>query len=467
MGVARGPAHAVGDQGARILAGSRRLTRLGSEVVEKVRGVLGEPGTPVVVALSGGADSAVLTWAILQDDRAVRAVHVHHGWIASDRMESAATAVADRLGVELQKVRISTSGPGSPEEAARRARYGALQQMIRPGEVIATGHTLTDQAETVLGNLIWGSGLDGLRGVRRSRNSLIRPLLDVTRSETRELARLLGLPFVDDPANQDEAYRRVRIRRTLVEWERSLSSGISFRLADLAGLAEGDLAFLDAMASEVNIEQAEGTVRIPTGFLRTLPLPLAARVVRRALRAVVDGYPGSRRDVEAVLDVARGGSPAVVTGGHPVRRAGAHVRIGAGKQEQPGPLRWDLGETLRWGGWTWEARECPGRPEACPFSPWRQVFDIGALSGRKVLIRGVSAGDRIAMREGHKHVSDAMSEAHIPSDERDGWPVMEVDGRIAWIPGVRRAYAGWVNDDTMGHVVASVAREETWKPVGY
>ena len=420
-----------------------------------------------MVALSGGADSAVLTWATLRDDRAVRAVHVHHGWIASDRMASAAAAIADRLGVDLRKVRISTAGPGSPEEVARHARYGALQQMIRPGELIATGHTLTDQAETVLGNLIWGSGLDGLRGIRRRRNSLVRPLLDVTRSETRELARLLGLPFVDDPANQDEAFRRVRIRRALVEWERSLSPGISSRLADLAGLAEGDLAFLDGMAGGVKIEQGDGTVRIPTGLLRTLPPTLAARVVRRALRAMAGGYPGSRRDVEAVLAVARGGSAAVVTGGHPVRRAGAHVRIGAGTHTGPGPLRWDIGGTLRWGNWTWKAREGPGRPEAYPLSPWRQVFDLGALSGRRVVIRSVRARDRIAMREGHKHASDALSEARIPVGERDGWPVMEVDGRIAWIPGVRRAYTGWVDDDTIGHVLASATREGTWKPVEY
>ena len=84
-----------------------------------------------------------------------------------------------------------------------------------------------------------------------------------------------------------------------------------------------------------------------------------------------------------------------------------------------------------------------------------------------MFIRGVGAVDRIAMREGHKRASDALSEARIPVEERDGWPVLEVGGRVVWIPGVRRAYAGWVNDDTMGHVVASAAREETWKPVGY
>ena len=420
-----------------------------------------------MVALSGGADSAVLSWALLESDRAVRAVHVHHGWPASDRMESAAGAVAARLGLDLRKVRISTSGSGSPEEVARRARYRALRQMIRPGELIATGHTLNDQAETVLGNLMWGSGLDGLRGVHRRGNGLVRPLLEVTRSETRELARLLGLPFVDDPANHDEAFRRVRIRRALAEWERSLASGISTRLAELASLAQSELAFLDEVTDGVKVERCSGSVRIPSGVLRTLPPTLAARVVRRALRAVTGGYPGSRRDVEAVLEVASGRRAVLVSGGHPVRRVGAHVRIGAGSREHPPPLHWSIDEILRWGSWTWTAREGPGRPEAYPFSPWRQVFDIDAISGREVVIRGVSVGDRIAMRTGHKRVSDAMPEARIPASERDGWPVLEVDGRIAWIPGVRRAFAGWVKDDTMGHVVVSVSREETWKPVEY
>lgn len=382
-------------------------------------------------------------------------------------MESAAAAVADRLDLDFRTVRITMSGSGSAEEVARRARYAALDGMVRSGELVATGHTSTDQAETVLGNLVWGSGLDGLRGIRRRRNSLVRPLLDVTRSETRELARLLRLPFVDDPANHDVSFRRVRIRRVLGEWERSISSGISTRLVELAGLAQTDLAFLDEVAGGVKIEQSAGTVRIPTGLLRTLPPSLAARVVRRALRAMAGGYPGTRADVEAVLGVAKGGSNALVTGGHPVTRVGAHVRIGTGAHGPPGPLRWDLDATLRWGTWTWTAQQGTGRPEVYPLSRWRQVFDIRSFSGRNVVIRGVAAGDRIAMREGRKRASDALSEARIPADERDGWPVLEVDGRVAWIPGVRRAYTGWVNDDTMGHVVASVAREEMWKPVGY
>ena len=429
---------------------------------------LGETRSPLVVALSGGADSAVLAWAVREDGREARAVHVHHGWPGSDRMEAAATAVADRLGMDLDLLRVDTSGPGSAEAVAREARYSALEQQVRAGEQVVTGHTLTDQAETVLGNLMWGAGLDGLRGIRRRRQGMVRPFLEVTRDETRELASLLGLPFVDDPANDDASFRRVRIRRALAAWERTLAPGIGARLAELARLVETDLEFLDGLSGAVNIEESEGTVRVPAAVLRTLPPAVAGRVVRRALRAVGGGYPGTKRDVEAVLEVAMGGSSTCIAGGHPVARIGAQVRIGAwSRPEGPTSLPWGVDGTARWGRWTWEARGGPGRPEAYPLSRWDQVFDTCTFSGREALIRTVAPDDRIAMRRGHKRASDAMAEAGIAPDDRKGWPVLEVDGRVTWIPGVRRAYAGWVTDDTMGYVLVSATREELWKPVGY
>ena len=449
------------------MAGSRRLNRLGSAVVARVGRSLENTECPLVVALSGGADSAVLAWAVRQDGREARAVHVHHGWPGSDRMEAAATAVAGRLEMDLERVRVDTSGPGSAEAVARAARYRALDEQVRTGERIVTGHTQTDQAETVLGNLVWGAGLDGLRGIHRYRNALIRPMLDVTRDETRELATLLRLPFVDDPANDDDSFRRVRIRRALALWEGALAPGIGLRLADLARLVETDVGFLDALGAEVRVEKSEGSVRVPAAVLRTLPRAVAGRVVRRALRVVGSGYPGTRRDVERVLAVADGGAPTLVTGGHPVARIGAHVRIGDGSRQPEVPgLLWDVKRSLRWGTWTWKARECAGRPDAYPFSAWCQVFDLGVFGGREAVVRRVAPDDRLAMRRGRKRASDAMAEAGIPRRDRDNWPVLEVDGRATWIPGVRRAYVGWVTGGTMGYVLVSATREETWKPVG-
>ena len=449
------------------MVGSRRLERLGSEVATLAGQALGDDTGRLVVALSGGADSAVLAWALQECGIRPRAVHVHHGWPGSDRMESAAREVADRLRLGLTVVRVDTSGPGSPEAVARQARYEALRRQLGAGERIATGHTLDDQAETVLGNLLWGSGLDGLRGIHRHRPGLVRPLLEVTRLQTRELAALLGLPFADDPANQDASYRRVRIRRALAGWERTLAPGIGRRLADLARLVEPDLAFLERAGASAKVERLGGSVRVAAGEIRTLPPALAARAVRRALRTLGEGYPGGRRDVEVVLRAAVDGKEGRVTGGHRVARVGAYVMIGA--QDPPAvppsvPL--SMGRAIRWGAWNWEAREHPGRPGAFPLSRWRQVFDARALPWGEAVVRPVVDDDRIAMARGGKRVADALSEARVPLDQRAGWPVLAVGGEVVWVPGVRRAYRGWVDEDTMGYVLVEATREDRWKPVG-
>ena len=443
------------------------MNQLGTEVMARVGGFLGDDFPRLVVALSGGSDSAVLAWAISRFEREVRAIHVHHGWTGSDRMQRAAEAVADHLELDLTVARVVTDQPGSPEEVARQARYEALYERRRPNEVIATGHTLTDQAETVLGNLIWGTGLDGLRGIHRQRGHLIRPLLEVSRSETRELATLLTLPFDDDPANQDETFRRVRIRRALADWERTLSPGMALRLADLARLVGPEVSLLNHLSRSARIEQSGSSLRIAIGELKVLPPALAARVIRRALRSLGGDHAGTRRDVELVQKTARTGQEGRLTGDHPVIRSGAHVVIGSKAREPvPSPRPLLVPGSTCWGEWRWEAREHSGRPEAFPTSRWESVFDVDAFS-RPAIIRSARDDDRIVLPKGHKRVADAWPEARIPPSDRPGWPVLEVAGEVVWIPGVRRAYRGWVGSDTLGYVSVSAISEDQWKPVEF
>lgn len=447
------------------MAGSRRLTELGERVLAAVDSALDDP-SHTDVALSGGADSAVLAWAIVRLGGRPRCLHVHHGWPASDRLASAAAGVAAAVSLDLVTLPVEVSAPGSPEAAAREARYAALTSARWEGRVIATGHTATDQAETVVGNLMWGSGLDGLRGIRRTGDGLVRPLLDVSRATTRELATLLGLPCVDDPANADERFRRVRIRRALAEWELGLAPGVTDRLAVLASLVDQDLSLLDRDLPE--LRSGPGWVSVPTGALRALPPAAARRVVRAALRGMLDGHPGSQADVEAVMAVANGGPPSEITSGLRVERVEAHTRIGStSSDDAPQPARWAPGTDLRWGDWTVSGRLMEGRPAAFPLSQWAQVFDADRLDGVPATIRASRADDRMALRTGHKRVRDALAEAGVPAAARPAWPLLDVGGDVLWVPGVRRADAGWVSADTGRYLVVSARREGRWRPDGF
>lgn len=446
------------------MAGSRRLTELSERVVAAVDAALDDPGA-VDVALSGGADSAMLAWAIVELGASPVLLHVHHGWDASDRLERAAAAVAARLSLELTTMGVDSSGPGSPEAVAREARYEALESLRGAGRVVATGHTSTDQAETVLGNLMWGSGLDGLRGIRRKGHGLVRPLLDVSRATTRELATLLDLPFVDDPANLEVRFRRVRIRRALAEWELRLAPGMADRLASMARLADEDLSLLDA--SPIHVRTGVGWASIPTGELRSLAPAAARRAIRMALREVLGGHPGSHADAARVLTVANGGAPAEIGGGLRVERVGAHTRIGApGGDALPPPAEWEPGSEVRWGGWTLSSELFTGRPSAYPLSQWAQIFDAGRFTTVPWRVRAAQGDDHVALRAGRKRVREALAEAGVPVPERRAWPVLEVGGDVLWVPGVRRADDGWVSADTGRYLVVSARREGRWTPDG-
>ena len=448
------------------MAGSRRLTELSDRVLSVVRVGLGVDLEPLVVALSGGADSGVLAWALGQLDHRVRAIHVHHGWPASDRMADAAEAVAARLALKLSTVAVDTSGHGSPEAVARDARYGAFERGRADDELVATGHTLTDQAETLVGNLMWGSGIDGLRGIRRRSDWLIRPMLGLGRHDIREVAELLGLPYVDDPANEDVRYRRTRIRRALAAWEADLAPGMAHRLALTADLVADDINILERLTADVTIESALDGVRIATGALRSLEPGLARRVVRRALRVVNTGSPGSQTDVEAILAVASGGPPTEVGGGHRVERSGAHVHIGTSPTSaHPDTFSWRMPGVVHRSGWSWRAQAFEGTPSVLPMSRWMQVFDASLFDLDSAVVRPLRSDDRIAMRRGHKTGRDTLAEAQVPSTDRDIWPALIAGDEVVWVPGARRADVGWVSDDTGRYLVISAEREARWKPV--
>jgi len=424
------------------MAGTGPLTADQEAVLAAV--VASLPARPVVVALSGGADSAALAWAVTEAGVMPIAVTIDHGLDVSPALVAAAVAIAARLGIEHRVVRVE---PSSAAEAdLRDARLAALEA-AEPTATILTGHTADDQAETVLGNLLRGAGPTGLAGIPERRGRWLRPLLGVSRAATRSAAAAAGLPFADDPTNVDLAMRRNRIRHeTLPALEEAYNPGLRGSLARTARLVAADDALIEARAASVPVRRAGGSIRIPAAALETLPLPVAARVVRRALRMAHEPYPGDAADVATVLAAASG--PVGQLGGALLaEREGPWVSIHpSGALDPPAPVALPVPGTVSFGPW---------RIDAGGASPG--LGRLGAtVSGDRLVVRAATVGDRIAFGGGAKKVFDALAEAGVPRRWRSQWPVVESDGMIVWLVGVRAAPVTGV-----GRVALSAHEERT------
>lgn len=329
------------------------------------------PGARVLVACSGGADSLALAAATgFVAERAgllAGAVVVDHGWRPDSVDDAALAATACRaLGLDpVEQVAVDARGRGGPEAAARDARYAALAAAAarHAAAAVLLGHTLDDQAETVLLGLARGSGARSLSGMPACRGVFRRPLLDLPRATTRRACAALDLRPLADPANDDDAYARVRVRRALAVLADALGDGLAPALARSAALLREDADALDALAADLlrtatvprsdplaagpaagaGTGSAGGAVpglTLDVATLTAAPPAIRRRALLAALRAV--GAPGSalgRRHllaVDALLIGWHGQGPAQLPGRVSARRdCGRLLLTGSAEGRRP------------------------------------------------------------------------------------------------------------------------------------
>ncbi|TFV63896.1 UNVERIFIED_ORG: tRNA lysidine(34) synthetase TilS [Bacillus sp. AZ43] len=310
-----------------------------AQVRAAVRRGVGASDRPVLVACSGGADSLALAAAVaFEAPRAgvpAGAVTVDHGLQDGSAERAAATAVLLRnLGLDpVTVVRVDVGRDGGPEGAARAARYDALTAAARElGARVALGHTLDDQAETVLLGLGRGSGPRSVAGMVEERDAggvtWWRPLLGVRRATTREACAALELPVWDDPWNDDPAYTRVRLRTEVLPLlEEVLGGGVAPALARTAAQLREDLDALDELAEA---HRTAGAEQLPVADVAGLPTALRRRVLRLWLRerAVPDLQAVHLVAVDALLTRWRGQGRVDLPGGAGVvRTSGTLVHL--------------------------------------------------------------------------------------------------------------------------------------------
>jgi tRNA(Ile)-lysidine synthase len=383
------------------------------------------PGEPLLVMLSGGADSVCLLDVAVRLGAPVSALHVDHG-LRPDSAEDAELCrrACERLGAPLlvERIELDPAAAGNLQAEARRLRY-ELAERHAEGDY-AAAHTATDQAETVLYRLATSPGRRALSGMRARRGHLVRPLLAATRAETRAYCAARGLEWLDDPTNEDLRFARARVRHEVLPALRELGPALERTIAETVDLLRDEAEVLDGAVREA------GPPPFQLVELAALPAALARLVIRAAVEeAAGHELPLSRRDAERVLSLRTTGTAiAELPGG--VRAVAEYgvVRFEVDpEQAPPEPARLRVPGRVRFGPWDVEARIAAG-PD---------LLDAGAL-GREVVVRAWRAGDRMrpAGLGGTKTLQDLFTDRKVPRAERGSWPVVEAGGEIACVPAV-------------------------------
>ncbi len=382
------------------------------------------PGDRVICAVSGGADSMALLWGLylLREslDFDLEAAHFHHGLRGSESDRDAAFVAefCQRFDIPLHlgQGRVEKGEKGL-EAAAREARYAFLRSL--PGK-IATAHTANDNAETVLLNMIRGSGLKGLGGITSVGDRLIRPMLTVTRREILDFLQEYHISFVLDSTNAEDGFRRNRLRHHVMPLLEAENPRLAENMSAMALRLRQDAACLEEWT------QAEKTLDVPR--LRVLSGPVRSRILEQFLKENGVKEPTGRHIAlaEALVFSDKPSAKAQFPGGVVLTR------------------RYDTLELLE------SAEPLPRQAVACPgmteIPGWRilcrpaetaqngpQIFTV-AVEGN-VRVRCREAGDALHTAGGTKPLKKLFVDAKIPAAKRPQIPVLEDEGGILGVCG--------------------------------
>ncbi len=436
---------------------------------------------PVLLGLSGGADSTALLLALRENALPVVAAHLDHGLrAASARDAQAVAALCREWNVPLVATRLDVRALArerrlSLEDAARQARYGFLfeQAEAHQAQAVLVAHTADDQAETVLMHLITGSGLTGLRGMRpwalpnpwSERIPLARPLLNVRRAETVAFCHARGVTPLEDASNQDRYFLRNRLRLDILPLLERCNPQVYRALNRTADvLAETDAALHAWMlqALPACAQPVGNGWRVEVSALTELPVALQRRVLRHLLTALgvdqrevgFDGLEGLRHFIGSARPV--GQYP--LAGEVRVWREYDAVYLMPAQEvavEEDWPQLADAttldlpipGVCQLSGGWklttAWVGdapkvyRQAQGNRD-----PWRAWISLEDPTP-PLKVRAPVPGDvlePLGMGGQHVKISDLMGNLKVPQRARARWPLVCLGEEIVWVTGLRSAH---------------------------
>lgn len=431
----------------------------------------------VVVAVSGGPDSLCLLHILyqlsLEKNLALIVAHMNHCLRPEAREEADGVAkIASAWGLQYEERAVNIRKLKqiyriSEEDAGRRARYLFLYQVAKKYEAgaIALGHHLDDQAETVLLNIIRGTGVDGLAGMLPKRTgkkiNIIRPLLCLRRVETESYCRENNLESFTDSSNLETEYTRNKVRLQLIpQLEKDYNPKIKEALFNLAKLAAADRYYLQGLALryfERIARSNNNETRIALGPLLQLPQALQGRLLKVALQRHLPSRKFGRKQIELLLELCRAG------------RAGGMITLPGAIRANcvAGNLVLDCNPVAGLAITDPIPLKIPGRtflPDKAvitahvtgkenllwPPPKYRACLDYEKLAASQLQIRTRLPGDRFYPQgaPGSKKLKDFLIDQKTPLYRRDNIPLVTCGNEIVWVAGLRIAHPYRVTDKT-------------------
>jgi tRNA(Ile)-lysidine synthase len=432
------------------------LLSAAAETIRRYR--MFEPGQHAGVAVSGGADSVCLLHVLRELaprwDLRLTVLHLNHGLRGEESRgdEQFVRTLAAGLGLEARVRAVDVAAvPGNLEQAARHARLAFFREQLASGDMarVATGHTRSDQAETVLFRFLRGSGGAGLAAIRPvTAEGIVRPLLAASREEVEQYLHERGIGWREDSSNASLQFARNRIRHQLLpqlarEWNPAIGETLR-RTADWA-LAEEDYwdSVIARLAAGI-LREADGVVLARAETLRNLPLAVARRLVRHALERAKGDLRGVEfAHIAAILKLASAplGYGRVAAPGVAVERSLDWLRFAPAGGRAPAEYRMiaPVPGVVRIPGTSLEiSLELVAGMET--FEPAESVYNDGSgcLNWRTLSasleIRNWRPGDRYQPRgsTAEEKIKTLFQKARIPRWERRQWPVVTDGSAIVW-----------------------------------
>ena len=437
-------------------------------------------GDRIAVGVSGGADSV----ALLRFLAALRprfgwdlvVCHIHHGLrgAEADRDECFVRALAEQLGLPCAVSRIDAAALAlrdhiSVEEAGRMARYAFFTQTAGEGGRIATAHTLDDSIETVLMNLVRGTGLRGLCGIPRIRGNIVRPLLDCTRAEVEDYLGALGQPYCTDSTNLTDDYTRNRIRHDIIPRLCALNPNFPGAMARMLPRLAAQQALTDCLAAQSAQQLHAACGGLSRQGLSALPEPVCDRLLLRLLEQ--NRLPVSAAAVERMREtlrtggkldlaarswffVAQGDLAAVIyapPGGIPP------VPVPLPQEETPVILPFSPQKSLKL---TLCNKIVANTSEKFNISLLKYAIDCDRIKGYSFM-RTRRPGDTFIVGKKQLSLGEAWAAAGIPALLRPALMVLADEQGVLWAEGIGSSSRAAVTENTKQYVIIECQEEKT------